>query len=75
MEELKDGADELKEGMEKLDEEGIQEIAGAMNEDVLDTIERLEQIRDAGMDYRLFGDSSTAGDGKFIFTIDSIEAE
>lgn len=75
VEELKDGADELKEGMEKLDEEGIQEIADAMNEDVLDTIERLEQIRDAGMDYRLFGDSSTAGDGKFIFTIDSIEAE
>ena len=75
VEELKDGADELKEGMEKLDEEGIQEIADAMNEDVLDTVERLEQIRDAGMDYRLFGDSSTAGDGKFIFTIDSIEAE
>lgn len=75
VEELKDGADELKEGMEKLDEEGIQEIADAMNEDVLDMIERLEQVRDAGMDYRLFGDSSTTGDGKFIFTIDSIEAE
>lgn len=75
VEELKDGADELKEGMEKLDEEGIQELADIMSEDVLDTIERLEQIRDAGMDYRLFGDSSTTGDGKFIFTIGSIEAE
>lgn len=75
VEELKDGADELKEGMEKFDEEGIQEIADAMNEDVLDMIERLEQVRDAGMDYRLFGDSSTTGDGKFIFTIGSIEAE
>lgn len=75
VEELKDGADELKEGMEKLDEEGIQELADIMSEDVLDTIERLEQIRDVGMDYRLFGDSSTTGDGKFIFTIGSIEAE
>lgn len=73
--ELKDGADELNEGMEKFNEEGIEKITDFLEEDVQDMIDRLEKVKDAGTDYKLFGDSSTSGNIKFIIETGSIEAE
>lgn len=72
---LKDGADELKDGMEKFNEEGIEKITDFLEDDVQDMLDRLERIKDAGAEYKLFGDSSTSGNIKFIIETGSIEAE
>ncbi len=73
--ELKDGADELKEGMEEFNEEGIEKITDFLEEDVQDMLDRLEKVKDAGENYKLFGDSTTSGNVKFIIETGSIEAE
>ena len=75
VDDLADGADELKEGMEKFDEEGIREISDFVNDEVLDLLDRLELVKDAGADYTLFGDPETAGTVKFIMETGAIKAE
>lgn len=73
--ELKDGADELKEGMEKFNEEGIGKITEFLEGDLQDMLDRLEEIKDAGEEFKLLGDPSSSGNVKFIIETGSIEAE
>ena len=62
--------------MIKLDEEGIKKIYEAFDGDLSDFADRVDALREAGMNYTTFGGSSSDVDSsvKFIIKTDSIKS-
>ena len=77
MDKLLDGAEELKEGMEKYRNEGISEIIDLYREDILGLKDRFEAVKEAGNDYQIYTRISEGekGNVKFIYKSDEIKAE
>jgi putative membrane protein len=74
VEKLKDGAEELHDGMTEFDEDGIQKLAGIVNDDLTQLIDRMKAIQQVDENYRSFAGISDTMDGtvKFIIKTDSI---
>ncbi|MDD6369839.1 hypothetical protein, partial [Galactobacillus timonensis] len=65
--EVDDGAQELLDGMQKFDSEGIQKLADVFGDDLGSVIDRLDAVMDAGADYTSFTGSGNANDSvKFV---------
>ena len=71
---LRDGSLELSDGLKKFDEEGVQKLLDAVDEDLSGLGERLKATADASKKYRNFSGISDEMDGKikFIYKTDEI---
>ena len=74
---LKNGANELQNGMRKFDEEGIQKIYSIVNNNVRDLQFRVKKLRELSNEYNTFTniDENAKGNVKFIMMIDSLKKE
>lgn len=74
---LEDGAKQLAEGMKTFDEEGIQALLDAYNENLAGLSDRLKATVNAGKAYSTFSGKSDAmkGSVKFIYETDAIESD
>lgn len=74
---LDDGSKELMDGMVEFDEEGIQKLADAYDGDVVEMLNRLKAVVNAGKDYQTFTKvaDGTKGSVKFIFRTDAVKTE
>lgn len=75
--ELRDGAGKLSDGLQEFDEEGIQKLVDAVDDDMDGLAERLRATMDASKHYKTFSGLSKEMEGgvKFIYRTDSIEIE
>ena len=71
----KDGADKLKDGLEQFNDEGIQKIIDAYNDNLAGLVDRVKATAEAGKAYDNFSGKSdeVKGSVKFIFETDAIE--
>lgn len=71
---LKDGAKELADGLAEFNEEAIEKLVSAVDEDLAGLSPRLEAVRDAANSYRNYAGLADGADGevKFIFRTDAI---
>ncbi len=73
----KDGADKLKDGLEEFNDEGVQKIIDAYNDNLAGLTDRLKATAEAGKAYDNFSGKSddVKGSVKFIFETDAIESD
>lgn len=74
---LKDGAQKLSEGLQEFNDEGIQKLADAVDDNLDGLVERLRATLDASKHYNNFSglDDEMEGQVKFIYRTDAIEVE
>ena len=74
---LNDGAEELRDGMKEFDEEGIQKLNEAYEDNIEVLIDRLDAVLNADKAYKTFAGSSEGCEGKvkFIMETGAIEAK
>ena len=74
---LADGTKKLKNGALKLNNEGISKITGIFGEDTKNALDRIEDILNAGKNYKSFTgiNNRMSGEVKFIFKTAEIKAE
>ena len=74
-ESLENGANELKNGMIKFDEQGIQKIYRLVNNNVKDLQTRVEKLKELSNEYNTFTniDENAKGNVKFVMMIDSLK--
>lgn len=72
---LRDGAGKLSEGLQEFNDEGIQKLVDAVDDDLDGLVERLRATLDASKHYNNFSgiDDEMDGQVKFIYRTDSIE--
>ncbi|MDO4340787.1 MAG: hypothetical protein Q4C91_22350 [Eubacteriales bacterium] len=77
VDELYDGAAELAEGMEEFQTEGIDELYDVVNEDLQKVLDRLDEVKDAGISYQTFTgkEENIKGSVKFVITTAEIDSE
>ncbi len=75
--ELRDGAGKLSDGLQEFDEEGIQKLVNAVDDDLDGLAERLRATMDVSKNYNTFSGLGKGMDGqvKFIYRTDAIEIE
>ena len=75
--ELSDGGNELKDGMKKFNDEGIQKLTDVMDGDLGNILDRLNRLADLSKNYNSFTGISDEMDGevKFIIETEGIEKE
>lgn len=74
---LKDGSMQLSDGLNQFNEEGIQKILSAVDDNLGSVTERLEAISTVSKNYKNYSgiDDSMDGDVKFIYKTDAVTAE
>lgn len=72
---LRDGAGQLSDGLQEFNDEGIQKLVDAVDDDLDGLVERLRATRNASKHYKNFSglDDGMDGQVKFIYRTDSIE--
>ncbi len=74
---LRDGAMQLSDGLKKFNEEGVQKLVNAVNENLIGTLTRIKATVDVSKEYISFSGISEEMDGevKFIYRTDEIKAD
>ncbi len=72
---LRDGAGQLSDGLQEFNDEGIQKLVDAVDDDLDGLVERLRATQNASKHYKNFSglDDGMDGQVKFIYRTDSIE--
>ena len=70
---LNEGAGELAEGMQEFDEEGIQELADEMDDDLVDVANRIRAIKKADKNYNSYSGKAKKAKSSVKFIIETEE--
>lgn len=74
---LRDGALELSDGLKQLNEEGVQKLLDALDENLGDMVERIQAMKDVCAHYQNFSglENGMSGQVKFIFRTEAVQAD
>ena len=71
------GAKKLRDGFTEFREKAIDKLINLYNDDIKDLVDRVQEIMDAGKEYKSFSgiDNSMGGEVKFIIETEAVKAE